>query len=267
MKKILILILCFLIVSCVPISAFAEDVPAADEEVVTEENTAEDATEDSTQEDTAGTEEPPVEEENAPSEELPQEPPSDDSEGFDVNNLKQTVSGAIKEWIEPHVGEIGVIVTLIGYGISLYKKFKTVNKNMGTMNNNAITISENSTKKMEEAQAAIQAAANAITGYEEKIKRLLEEYQNTAEDKKRLEAVCVELKEYLNVSTLANKEFADELVELLVLANIPNFKKEEIGARHLARVKALEEAEEHARHAFEASTSTEEVKENVGEEA
>jgi hypothetical protein len=63
----------------------------------------------------------------------------------------------------------------------------------------------------------------------------------------------------LKLSKDANVEFANELAELLTLANIPNFKKEEIGARHLAAVKAIAEAE--------AKTETEEVKKDVGEEA
>mgnify|MGYP002514089081 CR=1 FL=1 len=74
----------------------------------------------------------------------------------------------------------------------------------------------------------------------------------------------VELKNYLKTSTDANIEFANELAELLGLANIPNHKKEEIGARHLEHVKAILEAEKKAEAA--AVVSTEEVKEDVGEE-
>ena len=52
-----------------------------------------------------------------------------------------------------------------------------------------------------------------------------------------------EIKSYLKTATKANVEFSNELAELLTLANIPNFKKEEIGARHLAAVNAIQAAE------------------------
>ena len=51
------------------------------------------------------------------------------------------------------------------------------------------------------------------------------------------------------------------------LANIPNYKKEEIGARHQAHVNAILEAEAHAEHVADALVAVEEVKENDGEEA
>ena len=60
-----------------------------------------------------------------------------------------------------------------------------------------------------------------------------------------------------------NKALADELGELLALANIPNYKKEEIGARHVAAKREILDAEA----AIVTSTITEEAKEDVGEEA
>ena len=64
-----------------------------------------------------------------------------------------------------------------------------------------------------------------------------------------------------------NIAFADELAELLTLANIPNFKKESIGASHLARVNAILEAKKKAEAAAMIPTTTEEVKEDVGEKS
>lgn len=64
-------------------------------------------------------------------------------------------------------------------------------------------------------------------------------------------------------SSKSNLEFADELGELLALANIPNYKKEEIGARHVAAKREILDAEA----AIVTSTITEEAKEDVGEEA
>jgi hypothetical protein len=42
---------------------------------------------------------------------------------------------------------------------------------------------------------------------------------------------------------MANVEFANEVAELLILANIPNSRKDELYARHLAAVNAIQEAE------------------------
>jgi hypothetical protein len=48
---------------------------------------------------------------------------------------------------------------------------------------------------------------------------------------------------YIKTAKLANVEFANELAELLVLANIPNSKKDELYSRHIAAVGAIAEAE------------------------
>ena len=116
MKKILALILCFVLLA-VPVTAFAEGEPAPEQGEV----------------------------------------------GTDWNEIKDTVSGAIVEWVEPNIEEIGVIVTLLGYGIMLFKKLKAVLKNMGTMNNNTITISKENDALMAQAMASINDASGAVT--------------------------------------------------------------------------------------------------------
>jgi hypothetical protein len=65
----------------------------------------------------------------------------------------------------------------------------------------------------------------------------------------------------------------NEIAELIALSNIPNYKKDALGSRHVAAVDAIIKAEEMAE--IEADNAakmllpatTEEVKENVGEEA
>lgn len=215
MKKILALILCFVLLA-VPVSASAEGEPTPEQGEV----------------------------------------------GTDWNEIKDTVSGAIVEWVEPNIEEIGVIVTLLGYGIMLFKKLKAVLKNMGTMNNNTITISKENAALMAQAMASINDASGAVTAYDARILALLEAYQKTAESEKRLEAELVEIKSYLKTSSMANLEFADELAELLGLANIPNYVKEQIGARHVAAKKNIIEAEKKAEALL---TAPEEVKNEVGE--
>lgn len=246
MKKIFALILCFMFIA-VPISAYAEN---ESEETITEEI---------------------LPEETVIPEENPTSAPEGDT-GKNWNEVKDTISGAFVKWVEPNLEEIGVVVTLIGYGIVLFKKLASVLKSLGIMNNNTITISKENANRMEQAMTA-------VTGYEERIKVLLEHYTSlaetlvqTAEDKKKLESELVEIKNYLKISADANIAFSNELASLIALANIPNYKKEELGSAHVMQVKAIiaamEKAVSEADNAAKMllPTTTEEVKEDVGEE-
>lgn len=182
------------------------------------------------------------------------------------DHVKNLFSVNAKEWMLAHVEEISVVVTLIMTCFYNMRKHKLLNKSMGTLNNNAITVAKESSNFMSQALTNIESASGVVTNYEAKIVALLEAYKTTAEDKARLEAELVEIKNYLKTSSKANLEFADELAELLGLANIPNYKKEELGARHVAAKKEIIEAEEKAEAAALLPTNTEEVKEDVGEE-
>lgn len=230
MKKIFALILCLMLIA-VPMSVYADEVA---EEITTEE---------------VLTEETPA-------------PAPEENKGTDWNNIKDTFSGAFVEWIEPNLEEIGVIVALFSYGIAMFKKLAGVLKSLGIMNNNTITISKENATLMEQAMST-------VTSYEIRIKSLLDSYNDimetliqTADDKQRLETELVEIKNYLKISADANLEFSNELAELLGLANIPNYVKEEIGARHVAAKKNIIEAEKRA-EAFLANP--EEVTGNDGE--
>jgi hypothetical protein len=73
-------------------------------------------------------------------------------------------------------------------------------------------------------------------------------------------ATLAEVNTHLQTSKAANIEFANELAELLVLANIPNSKKDELYTRHRAAVDAIDKI------AVPTAEQTE-VKEDVGEKA
>lgn len=179
------------------------------------------------------------------------------------DEVKGEVSAFILNWVKPHIEEISVIITLVFYVIASAKDRKNLNKNMGVMNNNTIAIANNSNEKMTEALALMQTSSDSVVSYDERIKTLLESYNNTLEDNKRFREEYVEMKKYLKASTEANIEFANELAELLALANIPNYKKEEIGKRHSTNVAAIREAESKAELPLD--VTVEEVKENVEE--
>lgn len=211
-------------------------------------------------------------EETPPIEEPPVETPKDETP-LPFEEEVEMVSEQIKEWIIANAEEISVILTLIGGCLAVFMRLKTVIKSARTMNNNTITIAKASSNAIAQALASMENTSGAVTGYEAKIVALLEAFKNTAEDKARLEAELVEIKNYLKTATEANIEFANELADLIALANIPNYKKEELGSTHTARVKAILAAMEKAvTEADNAAkmllpATTEEVKENVGEEA
>lgn len=214
MKKIFALILCLMLIA-VPISAYAEG--------ETEEINTEDI--------------------------LPEEGPAPaptEEKGTDWNEIKDTISGAFVEWIEPNLEEISVVVALIGYGIANFKKLTNVLKSLGIMNNNTITISKENATLMEQAMASIEAASNTVLAWDEKIAQILVAYQQTAEDNQRLEKELVEIKNYLKISAEANIAFSNELADLIALANIPNYKKDELGSAHVMQVKAIIAAMEKA---------------------
>jgi hypothetical protein len=250
-----------------PLSVSAEG--AAEDTIVTEDEV---------------TEEVPIEEEVAPPEEVPEDvpeetptetPPEQISEETPKEDVPKdtfeeevkTVTDNIAKWLEENSGFISLCITIIGYGIVSLKKLGTIIKSAGIFNNNAITIAKDSKAGMENAAEAINNAANAVLAYEAKINTLLEKYEQAAEDKQKLEKEVVEMREFFKIFAESNIEFANELAELLGLSNIPNYKKEEIGSRHLEAVKAILEAEKKAESLALPAPVCEGVKEDVGEEA
>lgn len=249
MKKIFALILCLMLLCAMPLATYAEEV--AEDTIVTEEEVV-----------------PPEDvPEETPTETPTETPEADETPTEDAPTFEdevKTVTDNIAKWLEKNSGFIGLIVTIIGYGIVSLKKLGTIIKSAGIFNNNAITMARNNKDAIDKASATIENASAIVTGYDARIVALLEAFKTTAEDKARLEKELVEIKNYLKTSTDANVEFANELAELLGLSNIPNCKKDEIGSRHLEAVRAILEAEKKAEAAIVADT--EEANNDVGEE-
>ena len=207
MKKILALVICIILLVCAfPISAFAEGESVAEVETTVE-----------------AVDTSPTAEESASEEEISGEEAILTTED-------------IVEWIKAYFEEISVIVTLILTAFYNIRKHKMLNKSISATNLNAIRVSENS-------DAAIAEALETIQSYKDAFNGLLEEYRSNAVEKQKLEQTLNEALTYIKTAKLANVEFANELAELLVLANIPNSKKDELYSRHIAAVKAIEKAE------------------------
>lgn len=255
MKKILavILVLLAFLFCILPFETYAEEAPG--DEVVTEEVAGGNST---------------------PEDETPAEGEISASETEEIatewDHIKNLFSENAKDWILAHLEEISVVVTLIMSCFYNMRKHKLLNRSMGTLNNNAITVAKSSTGFMEDALGQMRDASGAVVQYDSSIKELLEVFKTTAEDKARLERELVEIKNYLKIESESNREFANELAELLALANIPNYKKEELGARHVAAVDAIIEAVKKAESEADNAAkmllpaTTEEVMADVGEE-
>lgn len=206
MKKILVFILSAMLIMALPVVAYAE-------EAIVEENV------------------PPVEEtvtegeNSAPVEE------------------EQTMTEIIVEYVKEHVEEISVIGTLLATIFYEIRKHGKLNGSIGTLNNNAITIAENSAKAIKDSLKEVEDIAGINKGYKEEFNTFLSEVKKNAEEKQSLEDTLKEVKTFLNTSKLACLEMSNEVAELLVLANIPNSKKEELYDRHKKAVHELEVAE------------------------
>ena len=166
-----------------------------------------------------------------------------------------TKSEEIVAWIKENLEEISVICTLVLTVFYNARKHGVLNKTIKTLNNNSITVAENSNAAVNNALAGVSAAADTVGGFAEQMNAFLAEARSTAEDKKLLESKLVEATNFIHTAQLANMELANEVAELLVLANIPNAKKEELYSRHRKAVDAITEAEKM------------EVKEDVTEKA
>ena len=222
MKRIFAVIICAILLCTFPIVAFAED----DTEAVTEAESVP-VTEESI------TEPHPTEDP------IPDETPSEDVDSTDATVTEEptkTITDTILSFVKEHFGDISVVGSLLLAALYKRIKDKAIHKAIGTLNNNAVTIAESS-------NSAIKNASDAVTGYNEEIKVLLSEYRANAEEKKKLERILAEVQTSLKATKLANVELANEIAELLVLANIPNSKKEELYSRHLAAVGAIADAE------------------------
>jgi seryl-tRNA synthetase len=154
-----------------------------------------------------------------------------------------TLTDQIIRYAKEHIEEIAVIVYIFITSIYERKKQKANFNAIATVNNNAVTVSTDSKTAIDNANQTMQEVKAEVVGYKESMDKLLDEFAVIAEEKKRLEAKLDEVNNHLKTSKLANMELANEVAELLVLANIPNSKKEELYSRHLAAVGAIAEAE------------------------
>jgi hypothetical protein len=149
----------------------------------------------------------------------------------------------IAAYIEHNFKEIvliGVLILNIFFDIGKHGK---LNGSIGTLNNNAIAVAENSANAIKVSSDEVKNASSEIKKYKDAVEELLDEIRKSDKEKKALESTIARVEMLLNTSKLAMIELANEVAELLVLANIPNSKKEEFYSRHRAAVNAIAIAE------------------------
>lgn len=253
MKKILILMLCAILFCAMPLVASAdEETPS--ESVETEETT-------------------PNTEETPPAEEVPEESEVTLPEKI-VNFLTTNYNGTTL---------IGLIITIVAYTIYGLQQFKNIGGKLGIVNNNMVKVAEDSAKVIDasfvevkgiaensietvhkalgEAKDIMQAIsdgnaaaltetlgkaegiAEVVTTFTKTMETFMERIGDIETDKASLKSALNETDKTMQVLKKVVEENANMMAELLLLANIPNAKKEEIYARHLSAVNAIAEAE------------------------
>lgn len=155
----------------------------------------------------------------------------------------QTMTDTIVAYVQDHFEEITVIGTLVLTIFYEVRKHGKLNGSIGTLNNNAITVAQNSAETIKAALAGVEGIAEVVNKYKGEIESLLGEIRKSAEEKKTLEETLSHVEGFLKTSKLATIELANEVAEILCLANIPISKKEELYSRHRAAVNAIAEAE------------------------
>ena len=209
MKKIFTLILCAMLICATPIVAFAEEGENATE--VTENTSVEKMVTES-----------------------------------EISASEETLPDKIIDFItENYEGStfLSLAISIVVYTFFAIKKHKSLSGSIGVLNNNAVTVAENSAKKIEDAMKKMAAMAEVVEGYGNTMSSMLEEIRKNAEEKQSLEEMLCSVQKALETLKLADIEFGNEVAELLVLANIPNAKKEELYSRHRAAVDAIATAE------------------------
>lgn len=162
----------------------------------------------------------------------------------EVVETEMTTTEKIADYLKGNAEEIIVVVFMALASLYEARVRGKMNGSIGTLNNNAITVAENSAKVIKEGLTKMETIGEKVASYEEKFTALFEEYRKTAEEKITLETLLKNVEAFLVTAKSATLELANEVAELLVLANIPNSKKDELYSRHIKAIQDIEQAEE-----------------------
>lgn len=156
---------------------------------------------------------------------------------------EKTMTEVVVDYVKEHLEEISVIGTLILTVFYEVRQRGKLNGTIGILNNNAAAVARESAGTIKQALDGIAGVAETVNQYRGEFETLLAEARKNAEEKKTLEETLTHVEGFLKTAKLATLELSNEVAELLVLANIPPSKKEELYSRHMTAVRQIEEAE------------------------
>lgn len=219
MKRIFAIILCALLIGIMPIVASADEI-VPEETPTVDETVTETPTETTTE---------TVTETTAPADESVPE---------------KTATESFVEWVKSNLGYIATIATSVILAVVAKVIQTKTTKSIGTINNNAIAIANTSADVAQKALSKVDKIAARDEKMREDIQSLLSVIQKSEDEKRSLETTLSHVETFLKTAKLATLELSNEVAELLVLANIPVSKKDELYARHTKAVHELEAVEE-----------------------
>ena len=157
---------------------------------------------------------------------------------------EKTLMESFVEWVKSNLAYLSVLATSLV--IAIYDKISRgkISKTIGTVNNNQIAMANNSSEIMNAALEKVASLAEKVRDFDKRMNEFMAEMRRTVEEKKSLEETMGEVVTFMKATKAAALEASNEVAELLVLANIPNSKKEELYARHRKAVRGLEAPEE-----------------------
>lgn len=157
---------------------------------------------------------------------------------------EKTLMESFVEWVKSNLAYLSVLGTSLV--IAIYDKISRgkISKTIGTVNNNQIAMVNNNSAIMNAAHETVASLAEKVKDFDKRMNEFMTEMHRTVEEKKSLEETMEEVVTFMKATKAAALEASNEVAELLVLANIPNSKKEELYARHRKAIRGLEAPEE-----------------------
>lgn len=147
-----------------------------------------------------------------------------------------TITEQVANYVTDNAEEILTMVAAFASAVIVKLIIGKLSSSVSTLNNNAINIAKEAGEKLE-------AASKKFEDYEGKMLEFMAKLERSEAEKKLLETNLNSVETFLETAKLAVVNLADELAELLLLANIPNAKKESIYSMHQEAMKKLKEIE------------------------
>jgi uncharacterized protein (DUF2164 family) len=149
---------------------------------------------------------------------------------------KPTITEMIVDYVKENAEPILAMVASIVSAIMVKFISGKLSNSVSTLNNNAIEIAKNS-------DDSLKNTTKENKEFIAKMTEVLSKLEKSEEEKKVLEEMLCKTATLLETSKIALVELGNEFAELLLLANIPNAKKESFYSSHKEAMRKLEETE------------------------